>query len=137
MKKMKVSKSCVVLAGLVGAGMFVAMLSGCQRVPLPGETAYKESNAGPIYYFENIEGVNEDGSTWKKERGNACCWLSYWDREKKYDKDGFLLEAKEKSGFFPIWSSEEIESKELKEHKATFLCFPYQSRSTAQSKSDK
>jgi hypothetical protein len=137
MKKMKLNKSCVVLGCLVSACAMVVMLAGCQRVPLPGETAYKESNAGPIYYFENIEGVNEDGSTWKKERGNACCWLSYWERQKKYDKDGFLLEAKEKSGFFPIWSSEETQSKELKEHKATFLCFPYQSRSTGQVSSDK
>jgi len=137
MKKMKLSKRCVVLAGLVIACAMVVMLAGCQRVPLPGETSYKESNAGPIYYFENIGGVNEDGSTWKKEKGNACCWLSYWERDKKYDKDGFLLEAKEKSGFFPLWSSEETESKELREHKATFLIFPYHSRTAGQGSSEK
>ena len=129
MKKIEVSKNCV-LVSLVMGSVMVVMLTGCQRVPLPGETSYKESNAGPIYYFEKIEGVNEDGSTWKKEKGNAICWLSYWEKDKTYDKDGFLIAAKEKEGFFPIWSSEITQDKDFREHKASFLIFPYESRRT-------
>jgi len=137
MKTMKVSERYFVLVGLVIACVLVVVLSGCQRVPLPGETSYKESNAGPLYYFENIGGVNEDGSTWKKEKGNAICWLSYWEKDKKYDKDGFLLEAKEKSGFFPLWSSELTEGKDFREHKASFLIFPYHSRTAGPGASEK
>jgi hypothetical protein len=134
MKKVEVSKSCVVLVSLC---MLVVMLVGCQRVPLPGETSYKKSDAGPLYCFEKIEGVNEDGSTWKINKGNAVCWLSYWDKEKIYDKDGFLIEAKEKEGFFPIWSSELVQDKEFREHNASFLIFPYESRRTSVAGSEK
>lgn len=100
---------------------------GCQEAPLPGETYRKKISAWPIFEFEKTAGINADGTTWEKEKGNAVCWLSTWERERTYDQDGVLIYRKEKSGFFPINSDEIEETTEFRLHKGAVLLFPFES----------
>ena len=106
----------------------LAGVMGCQQAG-PGETNRKISNVGPIFNLDKAEGVNEDGTTWKKEKGDACCWLISWEKEKKYDKDGFLVYRKEKDFAIPLLSGSELEeTKEVYMKKGTLLLFPYYTR---------
>ncbi len=108
---------------------FILFSSACEHTPLPGETYRKVANAWPIFDQEKTAGVTEDGGRWEKEKGDACVWLSTWEKEKRYDKDGFLIYRKEKDAFFPFYWSEEEENEEFREHKSAVLfLFPYYSR---------
>ena len=113
---------------LMTASLPLTFSSGCQQTPLPGETYRKIAVAWPIFDFEITKGISDDGSTWEKEKGDACCWLSTWEKEKRYDKNNFLIYSKEKSAFFPIFFDEIEESKEFREHKGAVLIFPFYSR---------
>ena len=107
--------------------MAVACLAGCEQPTVPGETYHKVSNAWPLFTFEKSEGIQDDGTKWKKEKGDAVFWLSTWDKEKRYDKDGFLIYRKEKSGFFPLWVTEIEESQEFRTKQGSVLILPYKS----------
>ena len=117
-----------IIMGLAAALLLPAL--GCQEAPGPGETYRKVAVALPIFEFENTEGVLDDGTTWRKEKGNAICWLSTWEREKRYDKEGYLIFRKEQRGFFPLYGHEEEETKEYKKTKGAVLIFPYESYRT-------
>lgn len=105
------------------------ILTGCQQEPLSGETYRKEASAWPLFGFQNSKGVNEDGSTWEKEKGDAFAGLQTWDRQATYDKDGYVISRTEKSGFFPISSDEIEETREYRIHKGTvLLLFPFYSK---------
>ena len=101
---------------------------GCQLEPKQGETYRKIAVAWPLFDYEITRGVYEDGSTWEKEKGDACFWLSTWKKEKRYDKDGFLIYRKERNTFFPLFTDEEEENEEFREHKGAVLIFPFYSR---------
>ena len=123
-------RQLLVLASPVVIVCAAVMLCGCHQMQ-PGETSHKVTTAWPLFDVEKSSGINpEDGSRWEKEKGDACCWLSTWDKEKRYDKDNFLIYRKEKSGFFPIWSAEVEETKEFKKRSGAVLIFPYQSYMT-------
>ena len=100
---------------------------GCEQPLAEGQTYHKLHAAWPLFDVEKWEGVNEDGTTWKKERGDACCWLATWEKEKKYDKNGFQIYSKERSGFFPLFSNEKEESEEFTLKNGMFLFSPYES----------
>jgi len=108
--------------------LLIFLSVGCQQAPQAGETYRKIAVAWPLFDFKNTKGVKEDGTTWEKEKGDACFWLSIWEKERGYDKDGFLIYRKEKSGFFPFYIDELEESKEFREHKGMVLLFPFYSR---------
>ena len=119
----------VVIAVWTAICTFVLFAGGCEQTPLPGETYRKVAIAWPIFDLEKTAGVSEDGGKWEKEKGDACVWLSTWEKEKRYDKDGFLIYSKEKDAFFPIYWSEIEENEQFRERKsATFYIFPYYSR---------
>ena len=67
------------------------VFTGCERPLPPGETYHKVSSAWPLFDLEKSEGIEPDGSKWQKEKGDACCWLQTWEKEKRYDKDGFFV----------------------------------------------
>lgn len=102
---------------------------GCEQTTIPpGETYHKVSSAWPLFDVEKSEGIEPDGSKWQKEKGDAICWLSTWEKEKKYDKDGFLIYRKERDSFFPLYTHEVEETKEFKTKQGNVLIFPYYSR---------
>ncbi|MBN1765424.1 MAG: hypothetical protein JW860_09230 [Sedimentisphaerales bacterium] len=107
----------------------VLLASGCQKAPLAGEETYrKEAFVWPVFDFEKTRGINEDGTTWEKEKGDACFWLASWEKERRYDKDNFLIYRKERSGIFPFCSDEEVEDMEFSEHRGSVLIFPFYSK---------
>jgi hypothetical protein len=97
-------------------------VSGCEQ-PQEGVTYKKEVGAWPIYDLHRTEGVSADGIKWQKEKGD-CCLLGYWDKEKRYDKDGFLVYRKESSLFVPFASSFVEEDQKSITKGGSFLFFP-------------
>lgn len=118
---------------VVGLPLVLAMLVaviwtvGCQETPLPGETYRKKAIAWPLFDFEKTAGINPDGTKWEKEKGDAICWLSTWEKERTYDQDGTLISRKERDGFFPLWSTEIEETQEFRHRKGAVLLFPHES----------
>ncbi len=112
---------------MILTGLSIFVFSGCQQPLLPGETYHKLTVAWPIFDVEKSEGVDENGIKWVKEKGDAICWLATWDKERRYDKDNFLVYRKEKDGFFPIYSNEIEESEEFRSKQGAVLVFPYKS----------
>ena len=100
---------------------------GCQETPLPGETYRKKAIAWPLFDFEKTAGINPDGTRWEKEKGNAVCWLSTWEKQRTYDQDGTLISRKERDGFFPLWSTEIEETPDFRHRKGAVLLFPHES----------
>ena len=113
---------------LILFGALVTFLGGCEQPVKPGETYHKVSAAWPLFDVEKSEGIEDDGTKWQKEKGDALFWLSTWEKEKRYDKDGFLIYRKERDGFFPIYTNEIEEDKEFRTKKGAILVFPYYSR---------
>ena len=110
---------------LVSAALALAVSAGCEQ-PQPGETYHKLVTAWPVFDLEKWEGEEPDGATWEKEKGDAICWLSTWEKEKRYDKDGYLTHKKENSGFFPLYSTKFEETPEFIHKEGTvLLIFPY------------
>ncbi len=129
MKNQTIKYNSVITFLLLALGAAVlATAVGCARTPLPGETSYKKSVAWPIFDVEKIEGVDKNGTKWIKEKGDACCFLATWSKQYKYDKDHFLIYSKTHSAFFPFYSDDKEETPTFKEHNASVLFFPYQSR---------
>ena len=109
------------------AGLMAIAITGCHQ-PAPGETDYTFVPAWPIFDLEKSRGIDpDDGTMWEKEKGDACCWLATWEKERKYDKDNFLIYRKEKSGFFPIFSTEVEENKEVRKKKGIVFIWPHES----------
>lgn len=106
----------------------LVLLAGCEQPMMPGETYHKVSAAWPLFDLEKSEGIDDEGNKWQKEKGDAICWLINWEKERKYDKDGFLVYRKEHSEFFPISLTEVEEDKEFKTKQGRVLIFPYYSR---------
>jgi hypothetical protein len=96
--------------------------SGCQE-PQATTTYSKDVVIWPIYDLHRSEGLTADGVKWQKEKGD-CVLLGYWDKEKKYDKDGFLIYRKEKSLFVPFASSSVEEDQKSITKEGAFLFFP-------------
>lgn len=103
------------------------VVAGCQEAPLPGETYRKKAVAFPIFDFEKTAGVNDDGTRWEKEKGDAVCWLSTWEKERVYDAEGTLISLTERDGFFPLWSTEIVETVDYRHRKGSVLLFPHES----------
>jgi hypothetical protein len=102
--------------------LLLGAVSGCQQNP--ATTTYsKDVVIWPIYDLHRSEGLTEDGVKWQKEKGD-CLLLGYWDKEKKYDKEGFLVYRKEKSFFFPFASSSVEEDQKSITKEGAFLFFP-------------
>ncbi len=113
---------------LILACLGAVLVGGCEQPNQKQETYNKKIVAWPLFDLEKTEGVNEDGTTWRKEKGDQICWLITWEKEKTYDKDGFVIYRKEKSAFFPLYSDEEEESAEFRIHKGMVLVFPFYSK---------
>lgn len=111
---------------LLVAGVFLSM--GCEQT-VPGETYRKKTIAWPIFDVDKSEGLNPDGTKWQKEKGDAICWLSTWEKEKTYDNEGFLIYRKQKNAFIPLYWNEEEENREFTHKKgAVLLIWPYESK---------
>ena len=130
--KKTIAAKLLSIAFLTLAFVTLPILTGCQQTPLEGETYRKVAVAWPLFDFEKTRGTNPDGSTWKKEKGNAICWLQTWEKHAIYDKDGYVISRKEKDTFFPLFSDEIEETKEYRIHKGSVLIFPFYSRQTKQ-----
>ena len=120
-------KKMLQLIILSSAALLSALLLGCEQPLQEGQTYHRVSNAWPLWDQEKWEGENPDGTTWTREKGDACCWLSTWDKERRYDARGMLIYKKEKSGFFPLYSHMIEESDEFRLKEGNVLIFPYRS----------
>jgi hypothetical protein len=125
--KTHIGNGLLVAKSLILAGLALFVLAGCQQPLQPGETYHKLTVVWPIFDVEKSEGIDENGLKWQKEKGDACCWLATWEKEYKYDKDGFRVYRKEKDGFFPIYSNQIEETEEFRSKQGAILLFPYQS----------
>ncbi|MBN2375760.1 MAG: hypothetical protein JXD22_05140 [Sedimentisphaerales bacterium] len=105
-----------------------SLLTGCEQPLEPGMTYHKLSSAWPIFDLEKWEGVEEGGITWKREKGDACCWLATWENNERFDKEGFRIYRKEKSGFFPIYATEVEETEKFINKQGSVLFYPYKSQ---------
>jgi hypothetical protein len=114
------------LVPVLAVTVALSLLAGCQQ-PNPGETTHKLTVAWPIFDSEKWEGVNPDGTRYYKEKGDACVWLASWEKERTYDKDGFLTYRKERSGSF-LADSQVEESKDFIIKQSRVLFFPHYSR---------
>lgn len=115
------------LTVLLFSALLFASLVGCEQPLEEGQTYHRITNAWPLWSVEKWEGQEPDGTTWTREKGDACCWLSTWDKERKYDSRGMLIYKKEKSGFFPLYSHMIEESDEFRLKEGAVLIFPYRS----------
>ena len=120
----RISYGIVFLAGAV----VFSVLAGCDQPLGPGETYHRLTSAWPIFDLEKSEGVGENGIRWKKEKGDAVCWLASWEKEQRFDKDNFLIYRKERNTFFPFYSTEVEESEEFIHKWGTVLFYPYRSK---------
>jgi len=109
----------VVLVWAIGAG--------CDQPLGPNETYHRLSTAWPIFDVEKSEGIDENGIRWKKEKGDAVCWLATWEKEQKFDKENFLVYRKERNTFFPLYSTEIEETEEFIHKWGSVLIYPYRS----------
>ena len=117
---------CSAYAGILAlAAVALAVMAGCEQPKRPGETYHKLATAWPIFDLEKWEGEEPDGTKWEREKGDAICWLSTWEKEKRYDKDGYLIYTKENNSFFPLYSTKFEESPEFIHKEGTVLIFPY------------
>ena len=122
---------CSAYAGILAlSAVALTLTAGCEQPQMPGETYHKLATAWPIFDLEKWEGEEPDGTRWEKEKGDAVCWLATWEKEKRYDKDGYLIYEKEKNGFFPLYSTKFEESPEFVHKEGTILLFPYISHRT-------
>ncbi|MBN1845191.1 MAG: hypothetical protein JW810_05875 [Sedimentisphaerales bacterium] len=115
-------------AGLVGLlGLF--LLVGCEQPLGEGITYHKTSTLWPIFDVEKIEGVQEDGTHWKQEKGDAVAWMMTWEKEERYDKDNFLIYEKKNDAFlWGLFSSKLEETEQFRHKKGNVLFWPYDSR---------
>ncbi len=133
MKKHKLSISPAGSAryavALVTVVFALTFLDGCEQPLGPGMTYHTVTNLWPIFDVEKSEGIDDDGTRWKKEKGDAVCWLSTWEKEEKRDKEGFLIYSlKKESSFLGLFSSEVEETEKYRNKKGNVLFWPYQSR---------
>ena len=70
----------------------------------------------------------EDGTTYEKEKGDAACWLSTWEKEKRYNQDGRLIYYRKRTGFFPLFDHLEEETDEFTYKEGRILLSPYVTR---------
>jgi hypothetical protein len=113
---------------LLVVGLVFAVLAGCDQPLGPNETYHKLTTAWPIFDLEKSEGIDENGIRWKKEKGDAICWLSSWEKEHRFDKDNFLVYRKERNTFFPLYTAEIEESEEFIHKWGSVLLYPYRSK---------
>jgi len=114
---------------LIVIGLGFTILTGCEQPLKENETLHMTMFIWPFLDVERWKGINpEDGTSWKKERGDAICWLSTWEKEQRFDKDGFPIYRKERSTFLPLWSTQIEESEAFINKKGSVLVFPYDSR---------
>ena len=126
-KNLQTRSHLLTIALAAGLAALALASVGCEQPLAEGQTYHKLHVAWPLFDVEKWEGVNEDGSTWKKERGDAICWLATWEKDRTYDKNGFQTYFKERSGFFPLYSTEKEESEEFVSKKGMVLFSPYES----------
>ena len=105
----------------------LTVLTGCEQPLAEGETYHKKTIAWPLFDIERSEGVTEQNIHWKKEKGDAIAWLSSWEKEEHRDKKGFVVYRKERSTFFPLWSTEIEETEEYQRKWGSVLMYPYRS----------
>lgn len=105
----------------------LAVLAGCEQPLAEGETYHKKTIAWPLFDVERSEGVTDQNVHWKKETGDAVVWLASWEKEERFDNEGFRVYRKERSTFIPLWNAEVEESEEFKSRKGNVLVFPYES----------
>jgi len=119
-----------VWAGVIVSSVVAVAFAGlgCQQPLQPGETYHKLSTAWPLFDLEKWRGEMEDGTTYEKEKGDAACWLSTWEKEKRYDRDGRLIYYKKRSGFFPFFDHLEEETDEFTYKEGRILLSPYVTR---------
>ena len=114
---------------LMMAGLGFTVLAGCEQPLKENETLHEIMIVPPLFNVEKREGINpEDGSTWMREKGDMIFWLGSWEKEEKYDRDGFRIYRKERNTFFPIYNQEIEENEEFKNEKGSVLIWPYESR---------
>ena len=51
--------------------LMIPLGTGCEQPTPPGETYHKVSSAWPLFDVEKSEGIEEDGTSWKKEKGDV------------------------------------------------------------------
>jgi len=134
------ARSVLAPVTLLAVSLTLMLSAGCEQPKAPGQTYHKIVALWPILDLEKWEGANDDGTRWQKEKGDMICWLGTWEKERRYDKDGFLVYNKQKSMFFPIAGGEEEETDQFLSKKGSFLIWPYQSyrdKAVPQAKSTK
>ena len=112
---------------LILPALALSSMAGCEQQQKEGQVYHKLSSAWPLFDIEKWEGADPDGSHWKKEKGDALCWLAIWEKEEKYDKDNFRIYRKKKSSFFPLFSAEVEETPDFKKRWGSILFYPYHS----------
>jgi hypothetical protein len=103
----------------------VMAVTGCEQ-PQQSMTYNKDVVVFPFYDLHRTEGVTADGVKWQKEKGDSCL-LAWWDKEKRYDKDGFLVYRKETSVFIPFGGSTIEEDPKSLRKEGSVLLLPYKS----------
>jgi hypothetical protein len=114
-----------IMSGLLA--VMVVALAGCEQPLKQGETYHKVSVAWPIFDVEKSEGVSQDGVHWKKETGDAACWLSSWEKIQKFDKEDNQIYRKERKTFIPFYNAEMEKNQQGTKTWGSVLFYPYSS----------
>lgn len=126
MSKVMLRKS-VVVCFLALAMMPWVLLCGCESHDFRNQTDYSVTTAWPLFDVEKRQGVKDDGVKWEYEKGDAFCWLATWEKRVEYSPDGTIVYRKKRSGFFPLFHEEIVETKGLTTKKGMILIYPYES----------
>jgi len=83
--------------------VLVVVSAGCQTLG-PGDSRQENCSLWPVLDAEKSEGVNEDGSRWIKENGDALL-VAHWNNHRTYDKDGLLIKCDDYSEIWPLFEA--------------------------------
>ena len=129
-KRTNIVSGAVKVYGMLFLAIFaLTSFFGCEQPLGPGVTYHKKIVLFPIFDVEKIEGTDQDGTRWKKEKGDAVAFISIWEKEERYDKDNSLIYSKKKDAvLWGLFTSESEEDQKIENKKGNILIWPHESK---------
>ena len=97
------------------------LLLGCQQHK-PGSSHSSSCKLWPIFDVTKSEGVNDDGSKWLNEKGDAIL-VAHWNNRKTYDSNGLLVGFDDYSEVWPLFEARSSKKDGAKDASGTILLF--------------
>ena len=105
---------------LIAIATVLLLSAGCG--PKLGTTHSSSIELWPIFDIDKSQGVNEDGSTWVSEDGDAVL-IVHWSDRKTYDTNGLVIECANDSEIWPFFNTSCAKGPDGKSSSGTILLF--------------